>query len=130
MAAKLATKWPKSFLTKISQSDDLKIAPFRADGKTYGTPTWIWSVAVGDGLYVRSYSGVQGRWYQSALSQKAGRIYVGGEPYEVVFEHITDQAVNDAIDDAFQVKYAKTGHVHYIVNPRTNVATIKISPRE
>ena len=34
-------------------ADDLHISPFREDGVTYGTPTWIWSVAVDDALYVR-----------------------------------------------------------------------------
>ena len=38
--------WSKHELRKIAQADDLHIAPFRDDGVTYGTPTWIWSVAV------------------------------------------------------------------------------------
>ncbi len=38
--------WSKSQLDKIAKSDDLHIAPFPDDGETYGTPTWIWSVAV------------------------------------------------------------------------------------
>ncbi len=29
----------------------LKIAPFRENGKTYGTPTWIWEVVVNNELY-------------------------------------------------------------------------------
>ena len=40
--------WPKDELRKIAEADDLHISPFREDGVTYGTPTWIWSVAVGD----------------------------------------------------------------------------------
>ena len=38
--------WPQDELRKIAESDDLHIAPFREDGVTYGTPTWIWSVTV------------------------------------------------------------------------------------
>jgi hypothetical protein len=30
----------------IAESDDLHISPFRDDGVTYGTPTWILSVVV------------------------------------------------------------------------------------
>ena len=41
--------WPKKELRQIAESDDLHIAPFREDGVTYGTPTWIWSVVVDDG---------------------------------------------------------------------------------
>jgi hypothetical protein len=36
--------WPKGDLRQIAESDDLRIAPFREDGRTYGTLTWIWSV--------------------------------------------------------------------------------------
>lgn len=32
-------------LKRINEADDLKISPFRSDGVTYGTPTWIWEVA-------------------------------------------------------------------------------------
>ena len=31
--------WDQAELRKITQADDLHIAPFREDGKTYGTPT-------------------------------------------------------------------------------------------
>jgi hypothetical protein len=51
------TTWSKDELRKIAESDDLHISPFREDGKTYGTPTWIWSVVVDDALFVRAYNG-------------------------------------------------------------------------
>ena len=50
-------EWNKDKLKKISETDDLHISPFREDGKTYGTPTWIWSVVVGNDLFVRVYNG-------------------------------------------------------------------------
>jgi hypothetical protein len=37
--------WSKGELRKIAEADDLHISPFREDGVTYGTPTWIWSIA-------------------------------------------------------------------------------------
>lgn len=66
------TTWPKDELRKIAQADDLHISPFRDDGTTYGTPTWIWSVAVDDALYVRAYNGTKSRWYQAAMRQGRG----------------------------------------------------------
>lgn len=59
-------KWPKDELRKIASTDDLHISPLRSDEKTYGTPTWIWSVVVEGALYVRAYNGRQSRWYQAA----------------------------------------------------------------
>ncbi len=45
--------WPQGALRRIAETDDLHIAPFRDDGITHGTPTWIWSVVVDGALYVR-----------------------------------------------------------------------------
>jgi hypothetical protein len=64
--------WSKDQLRRIAAADDLNISPFRADGVTYGTPTWIWSVAVDGALYARAYNGQNSRWYQAAMRQKAG----------------------------------------------------------
>jgi hypothetical protein len=54
-------EWLRDELSRIAEVDDLHIAPFREDGVTYGTPTWIWSVAVDDGLYVRGIRLRRGR---------------------------------------------------------------------
>jgi hypothetical protein len=35
------SSWSKEELRKVAGSDDLHISPFREDGVTYGTPTWI-----------------------------------------------------------------------------------------
>jgi hypothetical protein len=82
------TTWPKDELRKIAEADDLHISPYREDGKTYGTPTWIWSVAVGIDPYVRAYNGKKSRWYKAALRQKAGRITAAGMTKEVTFEPV------------------------------------------
>jgi hypothetical protein len=53
--------WQTQELAKIATTDDLHISPLRADGRTYGTPTWIWSVVCDDALYVRAYNGQKSR---------------------------------------------------------------------
>ena len=50
--------WPEEDLRRIAEADDLHMSPFREDGVTNGTPTWVWSVAVDDALYVRAYRGL------------------------------------------------------------------------
>lgn len=42
--------WNRELLAKIDTADDLKIAPYRPDMNTTGTPTWIWEVTVDDRL--------------------------------------------------------------------------------
>lgn len=96
--------WSKDELQQIAKNDDLHISPFREDGVTYGTPTWIWSVAVGEHLFVRAYNGQRSRWYQAAISQKAGRITAAGMTREVSCEAVND-ASNEAVNDAYREKY-------------------------
>src|SRR5215510_4795013 len=96
--------WDKDELSKIAQTDDLHISPFRSDGKAYGTPTWIWSVVVDDGLYVRAYNGPKSSWYQAAVRQNAGRVTAAGMTKEVSFEPAAG-GINDRIDEAYRVKY-------------------------
>lgn len=121
--------WLKDELRKIAETDDLHISPFREDSKTYGTPTWIWSVVVDDALYVRAYNGQNSRWYKAALRQKAGRITAAGVTKEVSFEPI-NEAVNDRIDDAYRTKYKGSPYLKPMIGARARAATVKVMPRE
>lgn len=121
--------WPKSELRRIAETDDLHISPFREDGKTYGTPTWIWSVVVDDALYVRGYNGRESRWYQAAVQQKAGRITTAGMTKEVIFEPV-DGKINDRIDDAYRAKYRDSPYLKPMIGAKARAATVKIAPRE
>lgn len=121
--------WPKDVLRKIAEADDLRIAPFREDGVTYGTPTWIWSVAVDGALYVRAYSGRDSRWYQAAVRQRAGRITAVGMTKEVTFEPV-EGPVNDRIDDAYREKYHDSPYLSPMIGPRARSATVQVMPRE
>jgi hypothetical protein len=121
--------WSKDELRKIAEADDLHISPLREDGVTYGTPTWIWCVAVGGDLYARAYNGQDSRWYQAAVQQKAGRITAAGMTNEVTFEPV-DGPANDRIDDAYQAKYHGSPYLSPMVGARARSATVKITPRE
>src|SRR5438105_196652 len=123
------TQWSKDELRKIAKADDLHIAPFREDGVTYGTPTWIWSVAVGDALYARGYNGPKSRWYQAAVRQKAGRIIAAGMTKEVTFEPV-DGPLNDLIDDAYRAKYRGSPYLGPMIGARARSATVKVMLRD
>ena len=120
--------WSKDELRKVAEKDDLHIAPFREDGKTYGTPTWIWSVAVDNALYVRAYNGKKSSWYKAALEQKAGRITAAGMTKEVSFEPV-DGAINDRIDEAYRAKYRKSSYLKPMIGARARSATMRVTPR-
>ncbi|HZP93958.1 MAG TPA: DUF2255 family protein [Burkholderiales bacterium] len=121
--------WSPDELRRIAEADDLHIAPLREDGVTYGTPTWIWSVAVGDALYVRAYNGRNSRWYQAAVRQKAGRIVAAGMTKEVCFEPV-EGPINELIDEAYRKKYHGNPYLRSMIGARARSATVKVMPRE
>lgn len=110
----------------IAAENDFHIAPFRADGKTYGTLTWIWSVEVDGELFVRAYNGTNSRWYQSALSQKAGKIKAAGIEKDVEFEPIKGKEINAKIDEAYKEKYSSSSYLGSMISDRAKAATVQV----
>jgi len=123
------SSWRRNELKKIADTDDLHISPFREDGMTYGTPTWIWSVVVDDSLYVRAYHGTASRWYKAAMQQKRGRITAAGITKDVTFEAL-DGTINDRIDNAYRGKYKTSPYLQPMISTRSRSATVKIEPIE
>lgn len=122
------TAWLKDELRRIAETDDLHVSPFRDDGKTYGTPTWIWSVVVDDALYVRGYNGQESTWYQAAVRQKSGRITAAGMTKEVTFEPVNG-TINDRIDSAYRAKYKGSSYLRPMIGEPARSATVKFVPR-
>ena len=120
--------WTQDRLQQIESSDDLHIAPFREDGVTLGTPTWIWSVVVDNDLYVRAYNGTDSRWHKAALKQKAGQITAAGQTTNVSFEQLTGE-INDRIDAAYRAKYSSSPYLKPMIGDRARAATVRISPQ-
>lgn len=121
------TNWAQA-VKRIAASDDLHISPFRADGVTYGTPTWIWSVVVDGRLFVRAWNGTRSRWYRSAMTQRAGRIVAAGETREVEFAP-GDPELNARIDEAYRTKYAGSPYLPPMVVAGPREATVEVTSR-
>lgn len=120
--------WPAGDVRRIDEADDLKIAPFRDDGVTPGTPTRIWCVTVNGELYVRAYNGRRSRWYQSAMRQQAGQVIAAGSIWNVAFEPV-DGAINAEIDDAYRAKYKDSRYLQPMIGADARAATVKVIHR-
>ncbi|GIN74500.1 hypothetical protein J14TS2_49750 [Bacillus sp. J14TS2] len=119
--------WTQKQINAFSKADDMYISPFYEDGKTPGTPTWIWSVVVDNNLYVRAYNGQRSRWYQSAVRQRAGKIKLAGQEYDVTFQSIdSDSALTEKIDNAYKEKYASSRYLVPMFGKGPVSATVQI----
>ena len=119
--------WDKDELARIAANDDLHVSPLRTDGKTYGTPTWIWSVAVDGELYVRAYNGQSSSWYKAAVARRAGRISAAGMTRDVAFAPVEGE-INERIDAAYKAKYAESPYLAPMIGRRARAATVRINP--
>ncbi|WP_241000235.1 DUF2255 family protein [Pseudomonas viridiflava] len=119
--------WSEQELQRIIKADDLKVSPFREDGVTYGTPTWVWCVEVDSALYVRAYNGTGSRWYQAAVREKAGQIIAAGMTRKVNFEAVEGD-VNRRIDDAYRTKYSTSPYLEPMISAQARAATVRITP--
>jgi hypothetical protein len=122
------TEWTADQLKAITDNDDLFVSPFREDGTTYGTPTQTWALVVDGNVYVRAASGPASRWYQAAITQKAGRVRVAGHDYDVTFQAAGDENAK-AIDAAYETKYPGSSAVPIMQGDGPKAATVRISPR-
>lgn len=123
------THWQSQQLTNFADADDFRVSPFYDDGKTYGTPTWIWSVVVDGHLYIRAWNGLSSRWRRSAVQQRAGRMYLAGANYEVGFVEVDSADLNNQIDQAYQKKYANSLYLDSMIQQRARVSTLEVVPR-
>lgn len=125
--SELLSKLTKEEINEIAERNDFHIAPFREDGKTYGTLTWIWVVEVDGDLYVRAYNGKHSKWYGAAVKQKSGKIKAAGLERSVGFEPVSGET-NNQIDEAYKAKYATSPYLNSMISDRARSATIKIVP--
>ena len=123
-------QWSTEKIQAFAEADDLHVSPFREDGKTYGTPTWIWSVVVDGSLYARAVHGTKSSWNHAAVTQGAGRITLAGGTYEVTFTAVTDQSLWDRIDEAYREKYAGSPYLKDVTGPVQRESTVRIDPKE
>ena len=127
MKKTISKRFIKEELQKIDEADDLRISPFRSDGVTYGTPTWIWAVVVAGRLYVRPYHREKSKWYNAAVRQGKGRIHAAGMVKNVLFKSAPGE-VNKWIDDAYRKKYAGNTFLKTMIGSSIHPVTVRIEP--
>ncbi|MER7930634.1 DUF2255 family protein [Streptomyces sp. NPDC096057] len=122
------TTWTNDELERISEADELEMAPLQPHG-TARKPVPIWVVRVGDDVYVRSFRGADGAWWRAARATHGGFIRSGGVDKDVTLVEVTDPEINDLIDTAYRTKYGRFGSAY--VNPllAARSTTLRLVPR-
>ena len=104
--AKSAPKRAEDLLWKIAESDEVEIGT-RRDGKSPLHRVTVWIVPIEDGVYVRSFKGKRGRWYQEALANPLVTVGVGRRKVNVRAEPERNAQVIRAVSAGYRKKYGE-----------------------
>lgn len=105
------------------------MSSYRGDGSLRPYVT-IWTVRVGEEIYIRSAYGRDNGWFKRALASGAGRIRAGGVEKEVAFLE-PEASAHAAIDAAYHSKYDRYGHqiVGSVTGPHAVGETFLLVPQ-
>jgi hypothetical protein len=99
-------KTSEDLLWKLAESDEVQIET-RRDAKSPLHRITIWIVPTEYGVYIRSYKGRKGRWYQEALAKPLVTIRVGRRKVTARVEPEHNPLVVRAVNAAYRKKYGE-----------------------
>jgi hypothetical protein len=116
-------------LNLLDETDEVYIETSR-DAESPEHRRIIWTVVVGDEVFVRSVRGRKGRWYQRISAHPEGALVVGDTRIPVHAASATDDVTVDAVSEAFRGKYEEAwpGPTAGIVRSEVLPTTLKLSP--
>lgn len=100
------TKKADDLLWKLAESDEVQIET-RRDPKSPLHRITIWIVPTEDGVYIRSYKGKKGRWYQEARANPLVTIRVGRRKLAARAEPEHNPLVYRAVNAGYRKKYGE-----------------------
>ncbi|MBS1846284.1 MAG: DUF2255 family protein [Actinobacteria bacterium] len=115
-------------MERLANAPEIEVSSLREDG-ALTKPAAIWTVRVGDELYVRSARGEAGGWIKAAEQRHEGRIEDDSNGVDVVFDDAPHH-LDAEIDAAFRAKYGTlSGPLDSITADAAGANTIRLVPR-
>lgn len=123
--------WTADELDRINGQTYFTVGATLPDGTTPKTVD-IWSVPVGDRIFIRSYNGTAGKWYGPALATLRGKISAGGVEKNVRFVVVAadDETTNQAVDASYRKKYAGSPYAVTMSEAPVRTNTLEVVPED
>ncbi len=129
----MSAGWTEDELRRAGASNELQIASRRSDGSLRPYVT-IWTVRVGDHLYVRSAYGSGNPWFRRATASGSGRVRAGGIERDIAFTPVGEScaATLSAVDAAYHAKYDRYGPqiVGTVTGAHAAPVTLRLDPQD
>ena len=117
-----------AMLDRIDAADEVEIESTRPDGTT--RTTTIWAVVDAGEVFVRSWNGDRGYWYQAALDRPDElALIVDGERLPVRAVPANDESGMARCSAGLSKKYRRDGSLPGMLLPRVLPTTLRLEPR-
>lgn len=126
----VSARFPSDVLALLDRTDEVQIEP-RLAGSQPTQPVTVWVVVLDDSdVYVRSYRGPSGRWYQALLQHPDGVLYVDGRAIPFRALHVDDPQTISRVSEAYRRKYEQKWPTETAEMLRDGVlpTTLKLEP--
>lgn len=99
---------------------------FSAQAPIHHTPIWV--IVDENNVYIRSYRGSAGRWYQEITAFPFAALSVDGEQLAVHAVHVTDEATIARVSQALLQKYPTSSYARPMVQEEILGTTLLLEP--
>ena len=113
---------------RLAQAEEIEIDVPRTEASASIRPTTIWVVVVDENVYVRSWKGKAGRWYQRISKDPQATVYVDGHPIPVRAIPVTDAATIAQVSDGYRRKYFEDPFMRSMLRDEILPTTLRLEP--
>ena len=121
---------PKQFdaqtLNQLANTKEVKIETHSATGQTHRTIIWV--MVVDQNVYIRSWLGLKGRWYQEIKANSDAAIIMNGQRLTVRALPVTDEAIITRVSDNILRKYHNSSSAKDMVREEILSTTLLLEP--
>ena len=121
---------PKQFdtqtLNQLANTEEIEIETYSATGQAHRIIIWV--VVEDQNVYVRSWLGLKGRWYQEIKANPNGAIHMDGQRLPVHAVPVTDEAIITRVSNNILRKYHRSSSANGMVRQEILSTTLRLDP--
>ena len=115
-----------NILNQLNHIDEIEIETYSGTGQTHRTIIWV--VVDDHKVYVRSFRGEKGRWYQEIMVNPSGAIHMDGQRLPVHAIPVTDEETITRVSKEILHKYHNSNSARSMVREEVLPTTLRLEP--
>ena len=122
----MSQQFDTNALNQIARIDEIEIETYSGTGQTHRTIIWV--VVDDHKVYVRSFRGEKGRWYQEILANPSGAIHMDGQYLPVHTIPVSDEETITRVSNEILRKYRNSNSARSMVRKEVLPTTLRLEP--